>query len=86
MLSSFIREKPYAILIALKAQDTVWHLSKLAKNTGTTYMFVTHFISKLEKKEIVKTEISGKKRIVRLTEKGLAIATHLEALKNALSY
>ncbi len=86
MFSLFVREKPYAILMALKIPDTNWHLSKLAKNTNTTYVFVTHFITKLEKAGIVKTEVVGKKRVVRLTEKGMGIAAHIESLKDKFTY
>ncbi len=84
MFSFFMREKPCALLLALKNTETIWHLSKLAKSTSTTYVFVTHAISELEKQGLVKTEIKGKKRIVKLSERGTIIAAQLEELKNKL--
>ena len=84
MLSMLVRDKPVRIMIALKEPDTIWYLSKLAKATGTTYVFVTKFISKLEKEGIVTLETKGKKRIVKLTDKGIQVATLFEEIKNKL--
>ena len=82
MISSLVRDKPVRILIALKEPETTWYLSKLAKATGTTYVFVTNFISKMEKEGIVSLETKGKKRFAKLTEKGMQIATLFEEIKN----
>ena len=72
------------ILIALKEPETAWYLSKLAKATGTTYVFVTNFITTMEKKGIVTMETKGKKRFAKLTERGLQIANLFEEIKNKL--
>ena len=84
MFSQLIRDKPLRILLALKESESVWYLSKLAKATGTTYVFVTKFVSKLEKGGIVAMETKGKKRFPKLTEKGMQIATLFEEIKNKL--
>lgn len=84
MILQLIRDKPIRILFALKEPETVWYLSKLAKATGTTYVFVTKFISKLEKNGIVIMETKGKKRFAKLTEKGMQISTLFEEIKNKL--
>ncbi len=84
MLSMLVREKPVRIIIALKDPEAVWYLSKLAKATGTTYVFVTNFISKMEKEGIVTMETRGKKRFPKLTEKGMQIAALFEEIKNKL--
>lgn len=81
MLQLFVRDKPLKILIALKEPEMAWYLSKLASATGTTYVFVTKLISKLKKAGIVTLETRGKKRVVKLTEKGMAIATLFEEIK-----
>ncbi|MBS3067972.1 DUF4364 family protein [Candidatus Micrarchaeota archaeon] len=84
MLLQLIKDKPLRILLALKEPESVWYLSKLAKATGTTYVFVTHFISKLEKTGIVTMETKGKKRFAKLTEKGMQVATLFEEIRNKL--
>lgn len=78
MFSSFIRPKPCRILITLRNTDVDLHLSKLAKETNTTYVYVTHFITRLENQGIVSITAIGKKRIVKLTDKGLVVANSLD--------
>jgi len=84
MLSLFARPKPCSILTTLKDSESTWHLSKLAKATDTTYVYVTKFVSQLEKENIVTIESKGKKRIVKLTEKGTRIANAIDELKNSI--
>lgn len=84
MLKAFIREKPSRVLIALKDSDNQWHLSKIAASTGTTYVYVTKFLSDLERKGFVTISSTGKKKVVKLTEKGTAIANLIEELKKKL--
>jgi predicted transcriptional regulator len=83
MLSVFARPKPCKIMTTLKDAGTDWHLSKLAKSTDTTYVYVTKLVSKLEEAEMVTVEPKGKRRIVRLTEKGLKIANAIDELMSS---
>ena len=78
MFSSFVRPKPCRILITLRNTDNDLHLSKLAKETHTTYVYVTHFITRLESQGFVTITAIGKKRVVKLTEKGLVVANSLD--------
>jgi predicted transcriptional regulator len=80
MFSSFVRPKPCRILITLKNNDGTWHLSKIAKETQTTYVYVTHFMTRLEAHGFVTIMASGKKRIVKLTEKGMIAANSLDEI------
>ena len=84
MFSLFCRPKPCRILILLRETDTSWHLSKLAKNSDTTYVYVTKLMSKLQEKGFVEIQVKGKKRIVKLTEKGTAAANLIYELTNKL--
>lgn len=84
MLSVFARPKPCKMMVALRDNDTSWHLSKLAKSSDTTYVYVTKLISNLQKEGVVSIEQKGKKRIVRLTEKGKEIANAIHELMNKL--
>lgn len=68
------------MLILLKDSNTKY-ISELAKESGTTYVHTTKLLRKLENEEIVSIEQNGKKRMVKLTEKGNKIASALnEAL------
>ena len=80
MFSVFARPKPCRIMITLKDTETKWHLSKLAKATDTTYVYVTKLVTKLQDNELVTVEPRGKKRIVKLTEKGVKVANAISEL------
>lgn len=84
MFSVFARPKPCKIMVALKDTETSWHLSKLAKNSDSTYVYVTKLISNLQEKGLVSVEPKGKKRIVKLTEKGMGVANAIHELMNKL--
>jgi len=68
----------------LRDSENAWHLSKLAKSSDTSYVYVTHLVSELQKGGLVTIESKGKKRIVKLTEKGLAVANIIYELTNRL--
>ena len=80
MFEVFVKKKPCSVLCRLKDADTSWYLSKIAKETDTTYVYVTRLVSSLEKKGYLVVESRGKKRMVRLTEKGQSVANAIEEL------
>ncbi|MFH1520688.1 MAG: hypothetical protein ABID61_03525 [Candidatus Micrarchaeota archaeon] len=84
MLAIFARPKPCRIMLTLRDSESSWHLSKLAKNTDTTYVYVTKLMTLLQKNGVVLIEAKGKKRIVKLTEKGMKIANTIDELRNYL--
>jgi len=84
MFSIFARPKPCKIMTLLRDTESQWHLSKIAKNSDTTYVYVTKLISKLQKGGLVSVESKGKKRVVKLTEKGVAAANSISELMNKL--
>ena len=84
MLPVFARPKPCKIMIVLRDTDTSWHLSKLARNSDTTYVYVTKLVSRFQKSGLVIIEPKGKKRIIRLTEKGMGVANTIHELMNKL--
>ncbi len=87
MFGIFARPKPCSIMTTLKSPDpsASWHLSKLAKATDTTYVYVTNLVRRLEKGGYLQVEAKGKKRIVRLTEKGLMVANAIDDLNKRLA-
>lgn len=84
MFKVFARPKPCRILTLLRDAESTWHLSKIAKGSETTYVYVTKLISHLQKNGLVTIEARGKKRIVKLTERGMRVAKSIEELKNTL--
>ena len=82
MFSTFARPKPCRIMTLLR--DNEMHLSKLAKSSDTTYVYVTRLVTSLQKEGLVAIEPKGKKKIVRLTEKGMKVANAIHELKNMI--
>ncbi len=80
----FLKEKQVAALTVLKDRETPWHLSKIARGSGTTYVYITKLMVILEAKGLVTLESLGKKRIVKLTEKGIKLANLLDEAKSQL--
>jgi predicted transcriptional regulator len=84
MFQVFARPKPCRILSLLRDSESTWHLSKIAKSSDTTYVYVTKLMSHLAKNGLVTIEAKGKKRVVKLTERGMRVAKAIEELKNTL--
>jgi predicted transcriptional regulator len=84
MLNVFARPKPCRIMLILRDGESAWHLSKLAKMSDTTYVYVTKLIANLAKEGFVTVEAKGKKRLVKLTDKGVRTAKAIDELKNTL--
>lgn len=82
MFQVFARPKPCRIMTLLKDSESPWHLSKLAKSSETTYVYVTGLVSRLQKEGFVTVEAKGKKRLVKLTEKGMKVANAIDELRN----
>ncbi len=82
MFSVFVRPKPCKIMTTLRDAETSWHLSKLAKSSDTSYVYVTKLVSRMQKEGLVTIEAKGKKRLVKLTEKGMKVANAITELMN----
>ncbi len=84
MFPLFARPKPCRIMVLLRDSESPWHLSKLAKGSDTTYVYVTKLVTQMQKEGLVTIEPKGKKRMVRLTEKGMRVANAIHELKNII--
>lgn len=73
-----LRAKPCKMLVLLKDGSQGWYLSKLAKESGATYVHTTKTISRFEKAGLVTFETKGRIKLLRLTEKGVLLAKLLE--------
>ncbi|NYZ77102.1 MarR family transcriptional regulator [Candidatus Micrarchaeota archaeon] len=84
MQKVFLRIKPCRMMVLLKESGSKY-ISELAKESGATYVHATKLIRHLEKEGIVTIEQNGKKRMVKLTEKGMKIATALSEATNSFT-
>lgn len=82
MQNVFLRPKPCKVIVLLKDSNSKY-ISELAKESGATYVHTTKLLRKLEKENIVSIEQNGKKRMVKLTDKGNKIASALNEVMNS---
>lgn len=75
-----LKTKAANVFLFLKSVDSAY-LSEIAKETGTTYVYITKLVSLLAEKQLVSVEPKGKKRIVQLTESGREIAAQIEEIR-----
>jgi len=75
-----LKTKSSDVFVFLKSQNYSY-LSEIAKETGTTYVYITKLVSELEKMELVSVEPQSKKKIVKLTDKGREVATYIEEIR-----
>ena len=75
-----LKPKPVAILLCLKDTHQIWYPSKLAKSSGASYVYVTHWLTRLEKAGWVKLEKKGRLKSVVASDAGLAAASALDEL------
>ena len=75
-----LKPKPTAIVLCLKDTTQTWYPSKLAQSSGASYVYVTHWLTTLEKAGWVRLEKKGRLKVVVATERGMAIASMLDEL------
>ncbi len=75
-----LKDKQARIILTLAGSEKEWHLSRIAKETGVTYIHTSRFVSKCEKKGIIGSELHGKLKKIFLTEKGKKIALDLKSI------
>lgn len=75
-----LKKKPTNIILCLKRQDVQWYPSKIAKEADTSYVYVTNWLTELERQGWVRFEKKGRSKIVYLTDNGMVIASLLDEL------
>ena len=76
----FLKEKPFKVFLTLKNEGE-WHISKIARSSETTYVYVSKLMDIYEKKGLVTLRIKGKKKIAEYTPKGIEIANLMDELR-----
>ncbi len=74
----FLHIKPVKMLILLKNEEVEWYLSKIAKESGSTYVYVKEIMDILKREQIVEIKEEGRIKKITPTEKGLELANILE--------
>ena len=80
MRQFLLKKKPAAMMLCLKDTAQSWYPSKLAQACGASYVYVTHWLDKLEKGGWVKMERKGRLKSVAATEAGLSVASSLDEM------
>lgn len=85
--SLFFKEKQVKafLLIASTNNQQEWNISNLAKSAGITYVHLSRFIRECERIGLVESTKHGRIKGIKLTQKGVEVASHLSSISNSLS-
>jgi predicted transcriptional regulator len=85
MIIPFLRERPASILLLLRETSKEWYVSSLMRSSGLTYPHTTAVIEKYHNLGIIEFGKSGRKKTVKLTEKGKKISSSLNDIIDLLN-
>lgn len=77
-----LHPKPASIFLLL-LQEKQWNIAALARDSNQSYVYATELIKTFEKSGLVSISSSGRRRIVKLTEKGGKLAHSIEEIMKA---
>ncbi len=78
----FLNSKPAKIMVKLGDRTTDNYASSLSSEVDATYAHTVRIIARMEEFDLIKTEKSGRKKIIKLTEDGKDVAQDLTCLYN----
>lgn len=70
MKDIFLNEKPVMTLVVIRRNRDDVYCSVVSKRIDTTYAHTVKIISKLEDKGLINSEKKGRKKFLKLTDKG----------------
>jgi DNA-binding MarR family transcriptional regulator len=76
----FLKEKPARALASLVRKDRVWYASMLCKEIDCTYPHMVNTLATFQAAGLIKTEGSGRIKIIRLTNRGEDLAQEIDNL------
>jgi predicted transcriptional regulator len=85
MIIPFLRERPASLLLLLRDTNKEWYVSNLSRKSGLTYPHTTAVLKHYLNLGIVEYSASGRKKIVKLTEKGKQISSSLNDILDMLN-
>ncbi|MCK4883610.1 MAG: winged helix DNA-binding protein [Candidatus Diapherotrites archaeon] len=72
-------------LIFLRDKKEEWYASKLAKKVDCTYPHMVNVLKDFEKADFVTFDKNGRKKLIKLTEKGSEIASLLHRISGKMN-
>ncbi len=81
MIEIFIKKKPSKILICLKNTQKEWTLRLLCEESKMTYVYLMRILPKIKQYGLISEERKGKRKVLKLTEKGTKLATLFEEME-----
>ncbi len=69
----FLRKRSKDIMLALAEKDE-WYIYELALKVASTYAHIFNIVKKLQQLGLVETVKKGRKRFIKLTDKGKKLA------------
>lgn len=85
MIIPFLRERPTSILILLRDTNKEWCISSLNSKSGLTYPHTVKVLKHYSMLGLVEFSTQGRKKIVKLTEKGKKITSSLNDIIDMLN-
>lgn len=82
-IGSLFKRKPLKLLLLL-LQEKNWYPSLLARESGQSYVHTIKILGSLEDIGLITSEFNGKKKSVKLTEKGEKAAKSLDDIIKSL--
>ena len=85
MNNILLKQKQAKIILALKDTSQTWHITTVAKASGTTYVHACNFLATCEQLGITTSERHGKIKSIKLTDKGQKMAELITTLNSLVS-
>lgn len=79
------KDKQARIILILSGSQQPWYLSTLSKACDTTYVHTSNFIKTCEEMGITTNERHGKIKEIKLTDKGVQLATLLSSMYSIMN-
>ncbi len=80
----FFRRKPALMLVSLKKNSRMRYGSVLAKEVDCTYSHAVKILQTLENLNLVEFDKKGRIKLIKLTQKGRAVADAIEAIQGLI--
>lgn len=80
----FFREKPAMMLVTLLTSNQEHYASSLAKVVDCTYSHIVKILNEMQKAGLIVFKKQGRLKVLNLTEKGAAVANHIDKIRTNL--
>ncbi len=85
MIIPFLRERPSSVLLLLRDTSKEWYISSLSRKAGLAYPHTMKILEQYSNLGIIEYGKNGRKKTVKLTEKGKNISSNLNIILDMLN-